>query len=326
MIPAELAILETMPLSPNGKVDREAVKRLFDARADAPRSAEPPAGDLERRLAAIWEELLDVRGVGRGDGFFDLGGHSLLTVQLLARIERDLGRRLPLAALFRGATLASLAAEIRSAPAARVAPPLVPLREGGEGRPFFWFHALDGRTLCYGPLSGRLSGRPLYGLETEDAGASLEALAARYAEALAAAQPRGPYLLGGWSFGGIVAWETARRLEERGKEVALLVLIDSRPPDPAAAIHARLEALGSYRPGPVNGPVALFLAGDRPRGEDADLAALWRPLTLGGLDVETLPGDHFSLLQEPAVAALAGKIQQKIDLKDRRVPYGGESS
>lgn len=139
-------------------------------------------------------------------------------------------------------------------------------------------------------------------------------------------QPRGPYLLGGWSFGGLVAWETARRLEERGEEVALLVLIDSRPPDPAAAIRARLEALRSYRPGPVNGPVALFLAGDRPGGEDADLASLWRPLTLGGLDVETLPGDHFSLLQEPAVAALAGKIQQKIDLKDRRVPYGGESS
>jgi len=328
LIPAELTVLPELPLSANGKVDREALARHAAGRPAAPRGSTPPADALERRLAAIWAELLEVREVGREDGFFALGGHSLLAVQLIARVERELGRRLPLAALFRGATLASLAAEIRAAPGGRVAPPLVPLREGGDGRPFFWFHALDGRTFCYADLARRLPG-PLYGLETEDDGSTgLEALAERYAEAIATAQPRGPYLLGGWSFGGGVAWATAQRLEERGEEIALLVLIDSRPPDPAAvipdlrdevpdpdlraAVRARLAALRSYRPGPLRGPVALFLAGDQPREEDVDLAALWRPLAPGGLAVETLPGDHFTLLQEPAVAALAERIQQKI--------------
>jgi len=342
MIPTELTVVETLPLSPNGKVDREALKRLFDSRAAAPRSVEPPAGDLERRLAAIWEELLDVRGVGRGDGFFDLGGHSLLAVQLLARIERDLGRRLPLAALFRGATLASLASAINTAAIGTAAPalpasPLVLLQEG-SGHPFFWFHPLGGRVFCYADLAHRLSGRPLYGLETADETATLRDLAARHAEAILGAQPRGPYLLGGWSFGGVVAWETARRLEDLGHEVGLLVLIDSRPHDPhvpgspdldillgpeaqageedlpglRAVVKAHLHALRGYRTEPVACPVTLFLAEDRRWEEAADRAALWRPLAPGGLDVETLPGDHFQLLAGRGAEHLAAELRARL--------------
>ena len=342
MIPAELAILETLPLSPNGKVDRETLKRLFEARAGTPRSAEPPAGDLEQRLAAIWEELLDVRGVGRGDGFFDLGGHSLLAVQLLARIERDLGRRLPLAALFRSATLASLAAAIGSAAPVPAASPLLLLEEG-SGRPFFWFHPLGGRASCYAGLAHRLSGRRLYGLETADESASLGDLAARHAEAILETQPHGPYLLGGWSFGGVVAWETARRLEDLGHEVGLLVLVDSRPHDPHASdsphlddnaldillgpearagegtllglravVKAHLHALRGYRTEPVACPVTLFLAEDRRWEGAADRAALWRPLAPGGLDVETLPGDHFQLLTGPGAEILAAKLRTRL--------------
>jgi amino acid adenylation domain-containing protein len=331
MVPAELAVLAALPLSANGKVDRGALRTLLAGRAPGPRTATPPAGEIERRLAAVWEELLEIRGVGREDGFFELGGHSLLAVQLMARIEREFGRRLPLAALFRGATLASLAAAVRSAPAASVAPPLVPLRAGGAGRPLFWFHALDGRTLCYAELARRLPGRPLYGVESEGngaAGASLEDLGARYAEAIAGAQPEAPYLLAGWSFGGIVAWATARRLEELGRGVGLLVLLDSRPPDPEAetpslddpaldaglraVVNAHLQALRSYRPQPLACPVALFLAGDRPSGEEIDGAGLWRPLAQGGLEVETVPGDHFSLLREPGVETLAARLRQTL--------------
>lgn len=351
MIPAELAIVETLPLSPNGKVDREALKRLFAARAAAPRSAEPPAGDLERRLAAIWEELLDIRGVGRGDGFFDLGGHSLLAVELLARIERDLGRRLPLAALFRGATLASLAAAINTGAPAPAASPLVLLQEG-SGRPFFCFHPLGGRVSCYADLAHRLSGRPLYGMESLSQTASLEDLAARHAGEILGVQPRGPYLLGGWSFGGVVAWETARRLESLGHEVGLLVLIDSRPHDPhtpmspmppdlgdaaldallgaeagveeeslpglRAVVRAHLQALRGYRSQPVAAPVALFLAADRRGGVEAAAghAALWRPLAAGGLEVEILPGDHFHLLTGPAADLLAAKLGARLAQSD----------
>ena len=300
MVPAELAALDALPLSPNGKVDRAALRSLLAERVEGSGGTEPPADDLERRLAAIWEDLLGVRGVGRRCGFFDLGGHSLLAVELMARIGNEFGRRLPLAALFRGATLASLAGELRAAAAPPVELPLVLLREGGEGSPFFWFHALDGRTLCYADLASRLPGRPLYGLESEGGPATLEDLAARYAEAIVRLHPQGPLFLGGWSFGGLVAWETAHQLKKAGREVALLVLLDSRP-------HTRLEALRDHRPQPLDCPVSLFLAED---GATADLAALWRPLAFGGLEVDTVPGDHFNLLQEPAVETLAAKLQE----------------
>ena len=332
MVP-ELVAFEALPLSPNGKVDRSALKRLLAGRAAGPRSVAPPADDLERRLAAIWEELLAVQGVGREDGFFELGGHSLLAVQLIARIEKDLGRALPLAALYRGATLASLAAEVRSGGENSVAPPLVLLGQG-EGTPLFWFHALDGRTLCYADLAHRLAGRPLYGLEGDgNDGASLETLAAHYAEAISGVQPQGPYLLGGWSFGGLLAWETARRLKELGREVGLVVLLDSRPPELGAeipepeiadvdshlraSVRAHLQSLRTYRQRPLACPVVLFLAGDRSPDEAADLAAVWQPLTLGGLEVETVPGDHHSLLREPGVGVLATKLWKKLAKAER---------
>ncbi len=346
MVPAELLALDALPLSPNGKVDRGALRILVATRATAGRGATPPSGEAERRLAAIWEELLEIRGVGREDGFFELGGHSLLAVRLIARIEREFGCRLPLAALFRGATLASLAAGIAAIRAAggRPAgprPPLVLLDDGGDGRPFFWFHPLGGSTLCYADLARRLPGRPLYGLEAERNGAvsltDIGDIADRYAAALVRHQPRGPYLLGGWSFGGLLAWETARRLGELGHEVGLLTLLDSRPPDGSvpeiddasldallraesgaaspelrAVVRAHLAALRTYRPQPLTCPVLLFLAADRPDGETADRAALWSSLALGGLDVETLPGDHFSLLTAPSVDVLAAKLGARL--------------
>jgi thioesterase domain-containing protein len=260
-------------------------------------------------------------------------------VRLMARIERDLGRRLPLAALFRGSTLASLAAAVREAGVSPPAPPLVLLQEG-TGRPSFWFHPLDGLALCYAELARRLPGHTLYGLESSDEAASLRDLAVRHAEAILRVQPRGPCLLGGWSFGGLVAWETARVLEGLGLEVGSLVLVDSRPPGatspepddatldaflraearadeadlPAlrAVVRAHLRTLRGYRPEPVACPVTLFLAEDRPGGETADGAAPWRPLTPGGLEVETLPGDHFHLLTGPGVDLLAAKLRAKL--------------
>jgi amino acid adenylation domain-containing protein len=339
LVPAELLALDALPLSPNGKVDRSALRALVAGRAPGDRGAAPPSDEVERRLAAIWEELLEVQGVGREDGFFELGGHSLLAVRLVARIEQEFGCRLPLAALFRGATLASLAVAVRAADGS-VPPPLVLLRDGGEGRPFFWFHPLGGSSLCYVELARRLSGRALYGLEAEGNGFnSLADLADRYAAVLVRRQPAGPYLLGGWSFGGLLAWETARRLEELGREVALVALLDTRPPAPdapfpevddttldellrsesgetgpelRAVVRAHLDALRAYRPEPLACPVLLFLAADRPHGETIDRAALWLPLARGGLAVETLPGDHFSLLAPPAVDELAVKLRARL--------------
>jgi amino acid adenylation domain-containing protein len=320
LVPGEIVSLSALPLLPNGKVDERGVLALLAARElPARRPPAEPADDLERHLAALWAELLGVAAVGRDDGFFALGGHSLLAVELIARIQRDLGRTLPLATLFRGATVASLAAALREEDGTPVAPPLVAIRRQGAERPCFWAHPLGGRALCYTNLASQLANRPSYGLEApppgpESAGGGgsdsprhppgIEQLARTYVEALRQVPGSRPYLLGGWSFGGLIAWEMARQLAASGERVALLVLLDTSPPprravaDPgeldaaalAAALRAEpgsappdprqleamlpvvrshLRAFAAYRPAPLACPVALIQARERPPGSGA---------------------------------------------------------
>ena len=214
--------------------------------------------------------------------------------------------------------------------------PLVELAKGGPGRPLFLVHPVDGKVSWYGGLAARLgSDRPVYGLEalglgTGEVQTRVEEMAATYLEALLAVQPEGPYLLGGWSIGGAIAWEMAQRLRREGKEVELLVLLDSLAParladlrhsgDPALGeadlpagtgeeaarrllrvFHSNLEAVRTYTPEPYPGRVLLVRAARRPE-EDATLG--WGPLA-PGLAVEALDADHYSLLAEPAVETLA---------------------
>ncbi|WP_430539136.1 alpha/beta fold hydrolase [Lysobacter enzymogenes] len=194
-----------------------------------------PRDAMERSLCRIWEDLLKISPVGVRDDFFDLGGHSLLAVRLMAQIEKALGRALPLAALFEGATVEKLAARLGET----IAPPpgpLVAIQPEGSGRPLFFVHPAGGNVLCYADLAKRLGGqRPFYGLQSSfsDPAAPLdriEDMAARYLDAILAVQPAGPYLLGGWSMGAIVAYEIAQQLLRRGQQVALLALLDHRVP------------------------------------------------------------------------------------------------
>src|SRR5207245_35503 len=203
-------------------------------RRGAPRhatQAAAPGDDVERRLAAVWEEILNVRPIGVDESFFDLGGHSLLTVRLMARVEREFGERLPLSLLFRGGTIASLADALRRGAAPDARPPLVRLSGNSTAtKPaFYCVHPIGGTVLCYGALARRLgTDRPFCALEAqglhgpEAPQTSVETLAARYVEAVRGHQPHGPYFLGGWSFGGVVAYEMACRLVKLGEPVALL--------------------------------------------------------------------------------------------------------
>jgi thioesterase domain-containing protein/acyl carrier protein len=198
---------------------------------------------VEARLARIWEEVLDVRPIGVTDDFFDLGGHSLLAVRLIARIEARFGRKLPLAAFFTGATIEDLAALLREATPEEAWSPLVAIRPTGRERPFFCVHPIGGNVLCYRELAWQLGeDRPFYALEAagldggEVSETRLEDMAARYIEAIREVQPEGPYHLGGWSFGGAVAFEMARQLRAQGQEVATLALIDSLAPGGDAGI------------------------------------------------------------------------------------------
>ena len=256
MVPSFVIPLPELPVSSTGKVDRRALARLAAGLETAPSrrrgAVAPPRTRLEGELVAIWEELLGVAPIGIEDSFFEAGGHSLLAVRLIAQIRGRLGRDLPLAALFEEPTVAHLARRLEAGAGPRWVS-LVPLQPQGAALPLFCVHPIGGEVLCYQPLVQRLGpGQPFYALQAPalaDAGgashASIEQMAALYLSEIRALQPRGPYLLGGLSFGGVVAFEMAQQLTRAGEEVPLVLLLDTAVPaghddpppvDPAALI------------------------------------------------------------------------------------------
>jgi thioesterase domain-containing protein/acyl carrier protein len=194
-----------------------------------------PATPPERALVRLWEEVLAVAPVGMDDDFFALGGHSMLAVRLMTRIRRELGAELPLSALFERPTIRRLAGLLDAAPEPRAGSPLVALQPAGDRVPLFFVHPIGGQVLCYSNLSRALGpDQPFYGLQAADltqvVDESLEDMAARYVEAIRTVWPRGPYLLGGWSFGGLVAFEIAQQLTRAGEWVALVAILDTAAP------------------------------------------------------------------------------------------------
>jgi aryl carrier-like protein len=232
MVTSHITFLDELPLTPSGKVDRKAlppVRGLAEAK-----TAIAPRDEWERRLLQIWEELLDVRPVGVRDDFFDVGGHSLLAVRLVAQIQRKLGRRIAMSQLYEEPTIEHLARLLRSeSPAAGS---LVPLRAGDARRPLFFVHPSGGSVHWYNELARCLApDQPFYGLQAiglDDSGPiheRIEDMAAHYVRALRERQPVGPYQLGSWSMGVAVAFEMAQQLLAQGQEVRLLAMLDQGP-------------------------------------------------------------------------------------------------
>jgi amino acid adenylation domain-containing protein len=272
MVPARWVRLDRLPTTSSGKIDRRALKASGDAKARVTVAADavPGVGDrlhdgMEARLLAIWRETLGLalspEAIGMDDDFADVGGNSLLAVRLLGRIQEGFGAALSVADLGRATTIASQARLLRQRGCragrdagdrvgdahAGDATRLVPLWRpdaspaGEAARPLFLVHAIMGTLTCYDALLETLKAtRPVYGLQAagleagEAPGArSVEALAARYCRHVRRVQPEGPYSLGGWSFGGVVAFEMARQLVREGAAVSFLGLIDSYLPDEA---------------------------------------------------------------------------------------------
>ncbi|OJH38589.1 non-ribosomal peptide synthetase [Cystobacter ferrugineus] len=242
MVPSAVVVLDALPRTPNDKVDRRALPAPgVETRAEL----EPPRTPVEQALAGVWKELLGVPEVGRQDNFFELGGHSLLAVRALALARARLGVNVPLRALFESPSLEALARSVEAAGSGEARNgALVALRREGSQRPFFCVHPVGGSVACYRELAGLLGPeRPFYALQARGLEGEapprehLEEMAAAYVAEVRAVQPRGPYLLGGWSMGGIVALEMAQQLTRAGEEVARVVLLDSylEALDPAAA-------------------------------------------------------------------------------------------
>lgn len=418
MIPAAFVVLKKLPVTPTGKIDRAALPRPTQTRSESEKSFVAPRDEMEGKLAQIWQSTLGLQSIGVRDNFFELGGHSLLAVRLLALIEKSFGRRLALATFFQGATIEQLAEALRQQSQVQLPAPLVPIQTGNAKTPFFCVHPASGLVSSYTLLAKYLGpDQPFYGLQARgvdgeaEPHTQIEAMAAEYIAAIRFVQPKGPYLLGGWSLGGVIAHEMARQLQEQGEQVALLVLIDataaptlaakfvrrirraddwqqlvlfglhlglpldqfvksrrqltSLPADEQlkylleSAIEAKklppnteLSWLGhlaqvfaahtgltkDYQPRTVHGrpllfrartPVTLargfvepFLRRQPYVSEFLDWrgkifrsrTGKWKPFVTDGIEVHEIPGNHFTILEEPHVQILAQQLKAHLDL------------
>jgi amino acid adenylation domain-containing protein len=236
MVPSLFVTVEQLHLTPNGKIDRHALPQPDWTELDAQKVYVAPHGTTQLRLQMIWEEIFGIRPISVTDDFFELGGHSLLAVRLISTIHKHFGRDLPLSILFQGATIERLGDLLDRQETHSFTSPLVPINAGGSKRPLFCPHGVGGNVVSYLELAKQLGpDQPFYGLQTplpeyESQFQSLEAMVARYVDEIRKIQPEGPYLLGGWSMGGVVAFEMANQLHKQGQEVGLLAVMDVRPP------------------------------------------------------------------------------------------------
>jgi amino acid adenylation domain-containing protein/FkbM family methyltransferase len=259
MIPSAFVLLDSIPLTPNGKVDRNALPQPYSM-TPVTKNASVVAPDfLEAKLTEIWETILAVKPVGVHDNFFELGGHSLLAVRLVGEIEKFLGTTLPITSIFQAPTIDQQAAILRADtwPKSQVSlwstfpSHVVPFQPKGGKAPLFWMN--------WGPWDFRLSrylgaDQPVYGLQHlgQDGRpvrcTSIEKMAAFYVREMRKVQPNGPYFIGGFCIGGMIAFEMAHQLQSQGEVVALLVLLDPTKPRSVRVSPVSNIATGSFSP------------------------------------------------------------------------------
>ena len=228
--------LDQLPLTANGKVDREALPRLETPGDEAVVAGGQPVNLLELEVIRIWQALFHREGIARQDNFFALGGDSLLAARLVLEIEQRLDCSLPISALFQVPTVETLSQRLTQDNSAPPWGSLVPLQPKGARPPMFFMHGVRGDVFGFLELAGLLvPDQPVYGLQAvgldgkSPRHTSVEAMAAHYVEEIRSFQPLGPYYLGGLSLGGLIAFEVAQQLRGLGQRVALLALLDTEP-------------------------------------------------------------------------------------------------
>lgn len=233
MVPGAFVSMERLPLNANGKIDRRTLPEPQLDRSGSKNVFVAPRDTVEQSVVRHWEAVLKLQPISVRDNFFEIGGHSLLAVNLIARLEQEFGQRLPMATLFRRPTVEQLAQLLREQTTATSNGLLVPVQPNGEKMPFFCVAGGGGSVMYYQPLALHMGNeRPFLGLQAVGLDGdcepltTVEDLAAAHLAAIKSAQPHGPYLLGGHCFGGSVAFEISQLLRRAGEEVRLLVLID----------------------------------------------------------------------------------------------------
>ena len=238
MAPSVYMRLKALPLMPNGKVDRHALPMPDDGKTMIDKEYVKAGDALEVELTTIWESILNTRPIGVEDKFFDLGGHSLLAVRLVAQVEKKFGRKFPVAVVFQAPTIREMAGFLRAEKSVTKSSSLVEIQAKGTKPPLYFVHGVGGGMFWgYTNLARSLGlDQPVYALKSramdgEEEFSRIEAMAAQYVADVRELQPKGPYHLGGYCFGGNVAYEMARQLHAAGETVALLAVMNAAPPN-----------------------------------------------------------------------------------------------
>nr|WP_231134579.1 non-ribosomal peptide synthetase [Motilibacter deserti] len=293
MVPSAFVTLDALPVTVNGKLDRKALPQPV---RDQSNGADVPRTPMQEILCGLFADVLGLERVGPDDGFFELGGHSLLAAQLAARVRAVLGRDVPLGSVFAAPTPRGLAQLVEQGRDGDALAGLLPLRSGGSAPALFCIHPAGGLGWCYAGLLQEVPREhPVYavqarGLDGREAlPGSLQEMAADYVRQIQAVQPTGPYHLLGWSVGGVIAHETAVRLQQAGEQVGVLALLDAYPseqwaslppPDESDALTALLLMAGLD---PATAPLPQPL-----RREDVIAHLRANGSAVGGLDASTL--------------------------------------
>jgi len=232
MIPNVFHIIDKIPTTTNGKVDKNKLLE-YKSQSDENQNLTVPRTEEEKLVATIWKESLNIEEIDIFSDFFEIGGHSVKAVKVIIDTEKQTGKRFPLSILFEHSTVEKFAKllsdnkEIHSSC-------IVPIKPSGSKVPFFMIHGGGLNVINYVNLSKHFDEeQPFYGIQGigekgfENWYKSVEAMAAHYIEAIIKINPNGPYAIGGYCVGGIIAFEISRQLKEQGKEVSLTALLDS---------------------------------------------------------------------------------------------------
>lgn len=232
MLPEEYVFLPELAVTPNGKIDRQALPdpELRHTQTDH----QSASSVIEAQLVAIWEQTLGVHPIGVDQDFFDLGGNSLLGVRTFDIIRHQLGVHLPVSVLFDCPTIRELAEYIQASPDSGHLSNTVLIRRGQEGIPLFLIHGWGGGVAGYADLARSLDPKwPVYGIQAagllgeQPPDKTVDAMVKRYVAAIKSIQPHGPYRLGGYCTGGEIAYAVACALQEEGEQIDQVALIDA---------------------------------------------------------------------------------------------------
>ncbi|WP_222538054.1 non-ribosomal peptide synthetase [Pedobacter polysacchareus] len=243
MVPNDFIALKAFPLTPNHKIDKKALPKPQPKSENQWQTRELPQNKNEQLIFDIWSAVLGLEYMDTTADFFELGGHSLLAVKVMAAIEKETGKRLPLATLFENANIQKLAKKLNSDEHEAQWDALVPIKTSGSKNPLFMVHGGGLNVLVFQSMSKYLDeDQPLYGLQALGLNRetplynSIEEIAAVYVSEVIKVHPKGPYYLSGYSLGGFIVYEMAKQLTKMGKEVKFLGILDTYAGDVGSSV------------------------------------------------------------------------------------------